>query len=87
MSHEEANNNFTIYTDFTILKMPERKEVYLEHFGMLDDEEYFEKMLIKLNTYEKNGIYLGINLFFTYETSRKPLNTKALNNQLRELFC
>ena len=79
--------DFTIYPDFTILKMPERKEVYLEHFGMLDDEEYFDRMLLKLNTYEKNGIYLGSNLFFTYETSVKPINTKALNNQLREWFC
>lgn len=78
--------NFTVYPDFTILKMPERKEVYLEHFGMLDDEEYFNKMLLKLNTYEKNGIYLGVNLFCTYETSRKPINTKALNGQLQELF-
>lgn len=80
------DNNFTVYPDFTILIMPDRKEVYLEHFGMLDDEEYFDRMLLKLNTYEKNGIYLGSKLFFTYETSRKPINTKALNNQLREWF-
>lgn len=79
--------NLTVYPDFTILKMPERKEVYFEHFGMLDDEEYFDKMLVKLNTYEKNGIYLGVNLFVSYETSRSPLNIKALNSQLRELFC
>ena len=77
---------FTIYPDFTVLKMPERKEVYLEHFGMLDDIEYFEKMLLKLNTYEKNGIYLGRRFFYTYETSGKPINTKALNNQLKEWF-
>lgn len=80
-------HNFTVYPDFTILKMPERKEVYFEHFGMLDDEQYLEKMLVKLNSYERNGIYLGVNLLISYETSHSPLNTKALNNQLRELFC
>jgi hypothetical protein len=80
------DNGKTVYPDFTILKMPERKEVYFEHFGMIDDEEYFEHMIYKLNSYENNGIYMGINLFITYETSKKPLNTKTLNYKLKELF-
>lgn len=79
--------NITVYPDFTILKMPERKEVYLEHFGMMDDMDYVSKTLYKINTYEKNGIYLGIDLFVTHETSRNPLNTKNLDEMLRELFC
>lgn len=78
--------NMKIYPDFTILKMPEREEVYLEHFGLMDDESYVEKVMWKLNTYEKNGIYLGINLFITYETGRNPLNTKTLDRLVRELF-
>lgn len=82
----ELENGKRVYPDFTLLKMPDRKEIYFEHFGMIDDEEYFSKMLFKLNSYENNGIYLGINLFITYETSRKPINTKALNNQLRKIF-
>lgn len=79
--------NITIYPDFTILKMPERKEVYLEHFGMMDDMEYVNKVLYKLNTYEKNGIYLGVNLFLTYETGKNPLNIQSLDEMLRVLFC
>lgn len=54
---------------------------------MLDDEEYYVKMMFKLNSYENNGIYIGANLFVTYETSRKPLNTKNLNYKFREYFC
>lgn len=54
------DGNVRIYPDFTILKMPERKEVYLEHFGMLDDSNYLDNVFYKLNTYEKNGIYLGV---------------------------
>ena len=46
--------------DFTILKMPERKEVYLEH--------------------------LGINLFFTHETSKHPLNTRVLDEMIQKWF-
>ena len=76
-----------IYPDFTILKMPEREEVYLEHFGMMDDADYVDNVLYKLNTYEKNQIYLGINLFITHETSKNPLNTRALDGMLKKLFC
>lgn len=75
-----------IYPDFTILKMPEREEVYLEHFGMMDDVNYVNTALYKLNTYERNGIYLGVNLFLTYETSRKPLNARALDEMIRKLW-
>ena len=78
--------NITVYPDFTILKMPERKEVYLEHLGMMDDMNYVNNVLLKFNTYEKNGIYLGVNLFFTYETSKKPLNIRALDEMLKKLW-
>lgn len=80
------NGNVKMYPDFTILKMPAREEVYLEHLGMMDDMEYINTFLYKLETYERNGIYLGINLFFTYETSKKPLNTRTLDNFMRKLF-
>lgn len=76
-----------MYPDFTILKMPEREEVYLEHFGMMDDADYVENTMYKMNTYEKNGIYLGVNLFITHETSRSPLNTRALDGMLKKVFC
>lgn len=79
--------NIRIYPDFTILKMPERKEVYLEHFGRMDDADYVDKVMYKLSTYERNGIYLGVNLFVTHETSKRPLNSRALDGLIRELFC
>ena len=80
------DGNVKIYPDFTVLKMPEREEVYLEHFGLMDDERYVEKVMWKLSTYERNGIYLGINLFITYETGRNPLSTKTLDSLIRSLF-
>lgn len=76
-----------MYPDFTILKMPEREEVFLEHFGMMDDADYVDNALYKLNTYEKNKIYLGVNLFITHETGKNPLNTRALDGMLKKLFC
>lgn len=81
------SGNVKVYPDFTILKMPEREEVYLEHFGMMDDSGYVDKALFKLSTYERNGIYLGVNLFITYETSKTILNTRTLDGFMRKLFC
>lgn len=81
------DGNVKVYPDFTILKMPEREDVYLEHFGMMDHPEYVEKVLYKLNTYERNGIYPGVNLFITYETGAKPLNTRSLDGVIKKLFC
>lgn len=80
------NGNMTIYPDFTILKMPERKEVYLEHLGMIDNEEYIEMTVNKIDIYEKNGIYIGDKLFLTHESSKKPLNTKILDGFIRKIF-
>ena len=54
--------------------------------GMMDDMNYVNNFVFKLNTYEKNGIYLGVNLFFTYETSKKPLNVRALDEMLKKLW-
>lgn len=76
-----------VYPDFTILRMPVREEVYLEHFGMMDDLEYVDTALYKLSSYEKNGIYLGVNLFVTHETGKRALNTKGLDGLMRKLFC
>ena len=76
-----------MYPDFTILNVLTREEVYLEHFGLMDDINYVENMMFKLNTYERNGIYLGVNLFITHETSKIPLNTRTLDGLIRKLFC
>ncbi len=79
--------NIKIYPDFTILRMPAREEVYLEHFGMMDEKDYVEGAIHKLNTYEKNGICIGVNLFITFETSKKALSTRALDRLIKKLFC
>lgn len=81
------DGSIKVYPDFTILRMPQREEVYLEHFGMMDDAGYVETVMAKLNTYGKNGIYPGINLFITYESKRYPLDTKTLSSFLKRTFC
>ena len=78
-------NGICVYPDFTMLKMPERKEVYLEHLGLLDDELYLQSTWRKLNSYGENGIFIGDNLLITFESSRYLLNTKMLEGVLKRM--
>lgn len=81
-----SNPNLTIYPDFTLLDKRNRKEVFLEHFGMMDNLEYVENVVLKLSTYESNGIYVGKQLLVTYETGKQPFNQKNLQRKLKDFF-
>ena len=69
-----------IYPDFTILNPETREEIYWEHFGMLDEPEYANKAILKLNEYELNGIHLGHQLIATFETSSQPLDISLVES-------
>lgn len=68
----------TFYPDFTVLNVRERKEIYWEHFGMMDDAAYVENALSKLSVYTQSGIICKDNLIVTYETKKNPLNQKTI---------
>ena len=80
-------NGKTVFPDFTLLKKSTREEIYLEHLGMMDEEEYLNHNLYKIEEYRKNGIYLGKNLILTFESSSCPLNIGSIRKSMRELFC
>ena len=82
----EMDNYRMMYPDFTILDIRNRKEIYLEHLGMMDYPEYCEKALLKIQTYARNGIILGKNLLITFETSQNPLNINYLEQILKEML-
>lgn len=70
-----------IYPDFTFLSPHTGKEIYWEHEGMLDKEDYARNAVKKINLYESNNIYPGEQLILTFETSTSVINT----NQLKRL--
>ena len=72
--------------DFTLLDIRNRKEVYLEHLGMLDDIDYMSKNLEKIKAYENSGYYLGKQLLITYETRDCPINTKTVRGLIENYF-
>lgn len=75
-----------VYPDFTLLNMNNRQEIYVEHFGMMDDADYCKKAISKIEEYEKNGIYIGKNLIVTFETSKQTLNTMVLEKMIQDVF-
>ena len=74
------------YPDFTLLDICKRDEVYLEHFGMIDDPQYLMRACKKVHDYERNGIFFGVNLLATFETSTMPLNAELTREMLRRFF-
>lgn len=75
-----------IYPDFTILNPETREEIYWEHFGMLDEPEYANKAILKLNEYELNGIHLGHQLIATFETSSHPLDISLVESIMSDII-
>lgn len=68
----------TIYPDFTVLNVRSRKEYYWEHMGMMDDSEYLEGALHRIDMYEKNDIFPGDKLILSHETLKYPLNSRNI---------
>lgn len=73
-----------VHPDFTILDAKNRKEIYWEHLGLMDDSEYRERSLNKLIWYELDGYMLGDRLIITFETSKQPLNSKWIEMIISE---
>lgn len=74
----------TVFPDFTLYNKRTREEVFLEHFGMMDDSDYATAMVRKLKSYERNGIYQGKNLIMTFETRNNPLDLRQFEAVLKE---
>lgn len=62
----------TVYPDFLFLNRATRKEYIYEHFGMMDNPDYANNTIKKINLYAKNGYVLGKNLLVSWETSHAP---------------
>ncbi len=76
----------TVYPDFTLLDTNARKEIYHEHMGLLDDDEYRSHNLRKIEEYRKNGIFMGKNLIITHESAGSPLNIRNVEMSTRWIF-
>lgn len=79
-------NGILIHPDFTILRIPDRKELYLEHCGRIGDEDYSDDFVDRINLYSDNGIVVGDRLFLTFETVNKPLDVRTIDRLISGVF-
>ena len=82
----ENGTKTTFHPDFLCLNRRTRKEFLWEHFGRMDDAEYVENTVRKLNLFARNGIFPGKNLLSTMETSGQPLNTRQIKKLAEEFL-
>ncbi len=71
-------NGAVIYPDFTVLNVRKRKQIFWEHRGMMDNEEYATHAVLRIKNYVSNGYCLGRDLIITEETSTGPLGTDEI---------
>lgn len=76
----------TVYPDFTIKNPRNNQFTYWEHFGMMDDENYRESAVHKINNYCKNGFIPDVNLILTYETHEHPLDSSWVQQLIARNF-
>lgn len=75
-----------LYPDFTILRSSDRKIIYWEHFGMMDNLNYSRKACDKLHLYTRNGLVPDINLITTFETSKHPLDAEMIERKIKQFL-
>ena len=75
-----------MFPDFTLFDTRRRRLIYHEHFGMMDDSDYRDNAIRKIERYQKNGIFLGINLIATFEGRNTSLNISELNRLILSLI-
>ena len=79
----ELKGGQTFYPDFLCLNVRTRRKYIWEHFGMMDDASYLEKTLRKLQLYNDNDYFLGINLIITMEAQNIPIKTRQLEQVIK----
>lgn len=79
-------NNIVIYPDFTVLDVKNRREVYWEHRGMMDDRDYIKHSVLRLKDYSKSGIVLGKNLIISEESAAYTLGTDEIDRIIKQYF-
>ena len=76
----------TIYPDFSILNVQDRRVVIMEHHGMMQNEKYARKALSIIDQYTLNGFEVGYDVIHTFESDDIPLNTISLEIIIRQNF-
>ncbi len=81
----QTNYSGIIYPDFTILDEVRRRNIIYEHFGLMDNPEYANNAVGKIQLYMNHGYVLGDNLFISMETSAIPFDGRVLDGIIKQI--
>ena len=73
-----------VYADFTILDIRERRELIIEHFGMMLDAEYSTRTYRKIDHYQNAGYTLDDDLLISFESERYVFQAKTFEAKIRD---
>lgn len=73
-----------IYPDFSIFSIHTGKIKYWEHAGKMDNPNYADEFVKKINTYCANGLLPGRDLVLTFETADTSLDIKTVKRIVNE---
>ncbi len=74
-----------IFPDFTLLDIENRREIYWEHFGMMDNPEYAANAIKKMKDYDANGFVFGETLLVSFEAKIQPLSIEQIDRMISRL--
>jgi hypothetical protein len=69
-----------VYPDFTLLDVANRRELYWEHFGKIDDNDYLFSVIRKLDLYSRSGMIREGRLIVTMESGSEPVDIRQVRN-------
>lgn len=72
--------------DFMILDVEHRKEFFLEHLGMMGNEDYLQRNLNKMKVYEENGLYEGHGMYYTFESDNVPIDLPFIKTKILRIM-
>lgn len=75
-----------LHPDFTVLNKRTGREYVWEHFGMIHNQEYWENAQSKINTYARNGYFIGVNLIVTLEGVNNPLYVQNIYKVIEQFL-
>lgn len=79
-------SNHVIYPDFTLRHPRTGETFYWEHFGMVDQTDYYQKVIAKEQRYISQGILPHQHLLETFETREHPFDTHQAAELIRRYF-
>ena len=82
----KLSNGHMVCPDFALLNKETRQTIYWEHLGLINQDEYAVRNLEKLHEYEESSLILGENLLISMESTKKGLNTKLVEMQIKKII-